>query len=82
MRIFKCSKGSSTVEASLVFPLVILVLITLLLTGVRMLEKVRSSALKNRAYSVETLEPSMPAETLLRLKWLGIKIVEETADGD
>ena len=60
----------------------ILVLIALLLTGIKMLEKVRYSALKNKAYSVETLEPAMPAETLLRLKWLGIRIVEETADGD
>ena len=40
------------------------------------------SAELNKAYAIETLEPAMPAETVLRLKWLGIRIVEETADGD
>ena len=82
MQIFKRSAGSATVEASLVFPLVILVIITLLMTGVKMLEKVMCNAALNKAYAIETLEPAMPAETVLRLKWLGIRIVEETADGD
>ena len=82
MRIFRSSKGSASVEASLVFPLVILVLITMLIIGVRMLDKVRSSANISRAYALETMEPVMPAEKLLRLKWLGIRIVEETTDSD
>jgi hypothetical protein len=54
----------------------------MLIIGVRMLDKVRSSANISRAYALETMEPVMPVEKLLRLKWLGIRIVEETADAD
>ena len=80
MRVFKSSKGGASVEASLILPIAMLTVSAMLMTGIKMLDRVRAAATVNRAYSKETLYPLMPAETVLRLKWLGIKIVENSAD--
>jgi hypothetical protein len=80
MRIFRSSAGSATVEASLVFPLIILTVIGMLSIGVRMFERVREVSRQNRLYAEEIIIPVFPAETALRLKWLGINIIGKTGE--
>ena len=74
------SSGSASVEASLIFPVVIGVIIALLLIGIRMTEKVRECAAFNEEYHLEILYPAMPSETVLRLKWMGIKVIADPPD--
>ena len=76
MRIFKSSKGSSTVEASLVFVFVITVLIVMLGLGIKMMENTKLNSEKNRLLSFQITDPVMPPETVLRMKWLGIQLIE------
>ncbi len=67
-------------EASLVFPLIILTVIGMLSIGVRMFERVREVSRQNRLYAEEIIIPVFPAETALRLKWLGINIIGKTGE--
>ncbi|MBQ9911932.1 MAG: hypothetical protein IJM49_02770 [Firmicutes bacterium] len=80
MPIFKSSRGSASVEASLISPVVIGVIASLLLIGIRMTEKVRAYAAVNEEYHLKIVHPVMPSETVLRLKWMGIKFAEDPAD--
>ncbi len=80
MQIFKRSKGSATVESALTLPIVILTLIGMITLGVKMYERVKASAEINRAYALAILEPSMPSETVLRMRWMGVSIIGEIKD--
>ncbi len=64
----------------MVMPIVILVSAALLVIGVRMLERVKASAALNRACALEVVDPVFPAEKILRLKWMGINVIEDVAD--
>ena len=64
----------------MVMPIVILVSAALLVIGVRMLERVKASAALNRACAFEVVDPVFSAETILRLKWMGINVIEDVAD--
>jgi len=80
MQIFRSSKGSATVEAAFVFPLVILTALGLFSVGIRMYEKTKLLSAENKGYSAKIIFPSAPAEKILRFKWMGINIIGEPED--
>ncbi len=80
MQIFRSSKGSATVEAAFVFPLVILTALGLFSVGIRMYEKAKALSVENKGYSAKIIFPSVPAEKILRFKWMGINIIGEPED--
>ena len=77
MRTFR---GSATVEASMVMPIVILAVIGMLAAGISMLEKVKAVSLAKKCYYLEIINPELSPERVLRLKWLGITIIENMED--
>ena len=66
-------------EAAFVFPLAILCAASLMAISIKMYQKVRGSALVNRVYAEEIIDPALPAESALRLRWLGIELLQEDA---
>ena len=77
MRTFReTSKGSASVEAALIIPLVMLTIAVMFSIGLRMLQKVKINAETNRAYAQDILYPLFPAENALRIKWIGIQLLE------
>lgn len=70
-------KGNAAVESALVFPLVIVTVITLLLTGAKISMKIKESTENNRRYSISVIDPKVSAESVLRIKWLGSKVFQE-----
>ena len=72
------SRGSITVEASLVFPVAIMTVILLLTLSLKLYEKVRFRSLCCSEYSYEIINPVFSAESVLRYKWLGINIIFKT----
>ena len=79
MRSIFCrkSRGNATVEAAIVFPIVILTIITILLISLKMADITRKNADNNKKYSAEIIDPSFPAEMVLRLKWLGKELLTD-----
>lgn len=61
----------------MVFPIVIITVITLLLTGIKISLKVKESSNENKTYSLSVIDPTVSAESVLRIKWLGSSIFQE-----
>ena len=44
--------------------------------GIKMMENTKLNSEKNRLLSFQITDPVMPPETVLRMKWLGIQLIE------
>ncbi len=81
MRAFSCKKncrrkhwkGSVFVEAAVVFPIIIIVLMMLLKNGITLCKKTEETITKDTEYAEEMREPLLSAEDILREKWLAGK---------
>ena len=63
----KGSRGSTMVEAAMVFPLVIIIVAGVIMTGLRMYGHVRDDAAFHRSEVLS--EKKITAEDILRVKW-------------
>ncbi len=79
MRAFKRKrarlKGSSLVEAAIVFPIVIVVLYLLMKMGMSLYEKTGKCIAEDSGYSESILYPKFSAEKELRIKWIGKELL-------
>ena len=64
------SRGSAEVEAALIIPLVILIIVGMVKLGVQLFEKVDASCLEHQAYAEELAGGGkIPEESVLRTRW-------------
>ncbi len=64
------SEGSAQVEAALIIPLVILIVVGMIKLGTLLCEKVETSSSEHAAYAQELTEGGrIPAEKILRGRW-------------
>lgn len=70
-RIFNSKKGSSTVEAALLIPLLILIIVTLVNAGIKLEKRVEESS-KEHVYSAEDVLKSKidNPEKIIRARWV------------
>ena len=64
----------------MILPLVILTVVALTLVSIKMFGKVKSASLLNRVYADMVIDPPFPAESALRLRWLGIELIQNSGD--
>jgi len=67
-------RGSTTVEAALVFPLILIVLLGIVSLGITLSNRVKNEAEKLEIQE-EIIEPGLSSEKVLRLKWMGIQVI-------
>ena len=64
------SHGSATVESAIVFPLILMLLLSTLTCGIELSNKVKLSADEDAKLSSKIISPDISAEDGLRLKWV------------